>query len=699
MKKQLVFLCVLLLVLSLPGCKKIPQTNSSTPLGKAYNAINKAGSKIDGFSDDCIGYDSQNDMLSIYASPDLDYAALIEIMEDAVGEDKANAIGLFGYADESGNWYPVEELLKAYSLYATKPAKRLKLGVPDGAIGGSVKQPELWRDCLERLDNVDEVEFSEAFSDDNHINYLLDIAAGDMINAPFDTIVVPIPTDLYSYFDLSGLEAFSGIKHLVIGTGMESGFRVKGLGNLDPDQTRIDISLFCGNLDAAEFAYEFRTRGFTVDGVSENPRDDLEQEDARKYDSFVADQEALTALQTGDMDFTDRLEQFLELSTHGTGINLTEPGIQLLQDFYSLAGSEEFVRDMERMCSYDEWLQVQQEHHVDTRLLEAKDLHEYILSRICLDLVDKSSFERFLTDVVDMLPEPGDWCKAEVEVTDSAGNEEEMTALNALMRDYEALLPTANVKTMSGEQRDELLDRIASHGLLWGYHNSRYFTGDAQQDIAMATQLLDEGRASYEDAYGMLISAAGDSIDSFLKATVLWDKAYDGMIVRKYITADNALTINDERLRKERYSQPDPAAAFSGEAKGRKVLFAYDAKDTEELIFPKDAYRWFTDENGSTFRAVPAQNTPGSIDEADLLVIAWITGYEYAGEYTDGTKGYRCISDAYAYDIGTGECIKHLGTVYTEPAESLAAAKKYDVYPNPNQMELYKLIERWLVEG
>ena len=249
MKKQLVFLCVLLLVLSLPGCKKIPQTNSSTPLGKAYNAINKAGSKIDGFSDDCIGYDSQNDMLSIYASPDLDYAALIEIMEDAVGEDKANAIGLFGYADESGNWYPVEELLKAYSLYATKPAKRLKLGVPDGAIGGSVKQPELWRDCLERLDNVDEVEFSEAFSDDKHINYLLDIAAGDMINAPFDTIVVPIPTDLYSYFDLSGLEAFSGIKHLVIGTGMESGFRVKGLGNLDPDQTRIDISLFCGNLD------------------------------------------------------------------------------------------------------------------------------------------------------------------------------------------------------------------------------------------------------------------------------------------------------------------------------------------------------------------------------------------------------------------------------------------------------------------
>ncbi len=51
------------------------------------------------------------------------------------------------------------------------------------------------------------------------------------------------------------------------------------------------------------------------------------------------------------------------------------------------------------------------------------------------------------------------------------------------------------------------------------------------------------------------------------------------------------------------------------------------------------------------------------------------------------------------YDIGTGECVQHLGTVYTEPAESLAAAKKYDVYPNPNQMELYKLLETWLDEG
>ena len=351
------------------------------------------------------------------------------------------------------------------------------------------------------------------------------------------------------------------------------------------------------------------------------------------------------------------------------------------------------------MCSYDEWLQVQQVQYVDARMSEPKEMHEYILARICLKFIGNNDFERFLTDVVEMLPESGDWCKTKVKITDPEGNETERTALDALMQGYEALFPAANKKTLSGEQKAEMLDRIESRGLLSGYHNSKYFTGDAEQDIATAGQLLDEGKAGYEEAYGMMIYAAGDAIDSFLKATVLWDAAYDGTIVRKVRSGGSGLSVNDDRLSRERFTQPDSSTAYSGKANRRKAIFAYEAKDVDELIFPQDAYRWFAGDDGELFRAVPPQNTPESIDDAELLIIAWISGYQYAGDYSDGTKGYRCISDAYAYDIATGECIKHLGTVYTEPPESLAAAEKYDVYPGPDLLALYKLAGSWMSEG
>ena len=689
---------ILMVILSLSGCKKVPQTDSNTALGQAYNAINKAGKKIKGFSKECISYYAMDDKLQLYARPGLDYVALIEVLNEAVGANEANTIGLCRGEDEkTGKGYPVEELLEAYSLHATGQVKRLVLDAPEGSGNGKVEQPKLWRDSLERLEHVAEVQFSEPRMDTNNINYLRDIAEDGKINAPFDTVVVSVSTDQYSYFDLSGTEAFSGLKRLVLGADMDRGFRVKGLEHLDPAQTQIDLTYFSGNLDAAKFAYMFRAQGFTVEGISEDPRDDLNQGDTETYDSFVADQEALTAFRTEEMPFSERLEQYLEISTHFTGIDMTEPGILLLQSFYSLAGTDEFISAIERMCSYDEWLQAQQTHYVDARMIEPGEMHEYILARICLNLIGKDDFERFLTDVVDMLPEDGSWCKATVRVTDSEGNEKEKTALDALMQGYEALRPAANKKTMSGEQEAELLDRIEGRGLLSGYHNSKYFTGNAEQDIATAGQLLDEGKVSYEDAYGMMINAAGDAIDSFLKATVLWDAAYDKAIVRK-VRSGSGLSVSDDRLNRERFIQPDSSIAFSGKANGRKAVFAYEAKDVDELIFPQDAYRWFTDDNGELFRAVPPQNTPESVDDAELLIIAWISGYQYAGDYSDGTKGYRCISDAYAYDIATGECVKHLGTVYTEPPESLAAAEKYDVYPGPDLLTLYKIAGSWMIE-
>ena len=127
----------------------------------------------------------------------------------------------------------------------------------------------------------------------------------------------------------------------------------------------------------------------------------------------------------------------------------------------------------------------------------------------------------------------------------------------------------------------------------------------------------------------------------------------------------------------------------------RKALFAYEVKDQDKLRFPKDAYRWF-EVDGEEFRAILPQNTPSSAEEAELLIIAHLDGYQYAFEYTDGTKGYRGSYSVYVYDITTRECLSYLGTVVSEPGNNLPAATKYDVYPGPNLIELFRLAGDWL---
>ena len=254
--------------------------------------------------------------------------------------------------------------------------------------------------------------------------------------------------------------------------------------------------------------------------------------------------------------------------------------------------------------------------------------------------------------------------------------------------------PLTNKRPLNDDQTAALLDRVDQRGLLWSGYNSRYFTGDAEQDIKTAAQLLDAGRVTHDEAYSMMTHAAGNGMDAFLQAIVQWDKAYDRTIERQYLTSEDPLSVDDERLERSRFTT---TSIHEEPATGRKALFAYEMKDQDDLRFPKDAYRWFN-VDGEEFRAIPPQNTPSSTEEAELLIIARLNGYQYAFDYTDGTKGYRGSYSLHVFDIANGECLGYLGTVVSEPATSLPAGTKYDVYPGPDLIELFKLAGNWLAK-
>lgn len=688
MKKWVSLLLILAIALTLFGCaKKVPQTSAATPAGDAYNLIQKQGKKISGFSSGCVGYRYDSDQLMLYAHPDLDWTALFEIMETALDGREINAVSLNWYkAEAPGNG--IESLLEAFSLNVTSPVKRLELDDPSMS-SGAVAQRSLWRESLERLDFVEEVQFARN-SGENNLDYLEDIADGGTIRASFGAAVVSGRNGIYSATDLSGLKVFSGLKRFVLvgGTG------VRGFESLDPADTQIDLTWFCGDLDAAKLAFNLRLQGFTVIGISDDPRDDLSAEDAEKYDAYAADRQALSALAKDDMTFSERLERLREAAPRAESAELTEAGITLLRDFYALAGTDAFSEYAAQMCSYDDWTEQMLSDTRDQRLQFAKSPHQYLLTRLCIDLSTRD-FERFLAEVVDQLPEAGDWCRAEISVSNTDGGAVKTNALRALMRGYQGILPSGNNQTMSEEQSQEMLDRIDRRGLLWGHLNRRYFTGDAERDIATASALIDAGRVDYEEAYSMLLPGDGDDPDAFLKATTVWDAAYDGSFVRQYPSYDTGLAIEDARFDKTRFARSN-SPDLHGKPEGKKALIAYESRDSDALVFPMDAYRWFEDDDGERFRGVLAANTPASVDEAELLIIAWITDYVYVGDYSDGSKGYRCVSDVYAYDIDTGECVARIGRVIADPPESLAnGGKKYDVYPNPKLLDLFMVTSSW----
>ena len=689
MKKWLSLLLALAITLTLFGCgKKVPQTSADTPAGDAYNLIQKEGRKISGFSSGSVGYRYDSDQLMLYARPDLDWAALFEIMETALDGREINAVSLNRYEFET----PVngiESLLEAFSMNVASPVKRLVLDTPSMS-SGSVAQSALWRESLERLDFVEEVQFTRSMGVDNY-DYLADIADGGMIQAPFDTVVVSASRGgVYGATDLSGLKVLSGLKYIVLIDGAS----VRGVENFDPAETQIDLTCFAGQLDAAKRTFDLRQQGFTVIGISDDPRDDLEPEDAELYDAYEAERLALSALAEDDMTFPERLERFREAAPRAGIEELTNAGIPLLRDFYALAGTDEFPEYAAQMCSYDEWTEQMLSYTNDQRMQFVKSPHQYLLTRLCIDLSNRD-FERFLTEVVDQLPEPGDWCRTEISISDADGETVKTNALRALMRGYQGILPAGNNQTMSEEQSQEMLDRIDGRGLLWGTYNRRHFTGEPERDIATAAELIDAGRVDYEEAYSMLLPGDGDDPDAFLKATTVWDETYDGSFARRYLSYDTGLAIDDARFDKTRFARSN-SPTLMGKPEGRKALIAYESRDSDELVFPMDAYRWFEDDNGERFRGVLAANTPGSAEEVELLIIAWITDYVYVGDYTDGSKGYRCVSDVYAYDIDTGECVASIGTVIADPAEQLAnGGKKYDVYPNPNLLDLFKVTSSW----
>ena len=678
MKKLLMVFLILSIMLPLSACGKTDDV--STPLGEAYNSVNKSKRRIPGYNKDCIVYNSYYDTLELFPCPDMDYAALFGIMEEALAGRKVNTIELHNYTDQG--WEPiVEPMLEAFSLYFHSPLKRLVLPEPRKTIVNKVgpvyrvEQPELWRDSLERLSTVDEVVLGRG---NNIHNYKLfyDIADGDQIQTSFDIVVMPDGFTL----DLSGLEVFSGLKRIMVDKpNVYTLDLVEGFEKLDPAKTQFDLSAYRGGIRAATFAFDLRAAGFTVTGISENPRDDLQEKDLAVYDSFVDDRQSIAMLAAGSTDFSEDLDNYFALSSRRSGRDTLEAGITLLQRFYSLVETDSFLEYLERMSSYDPELEAIP--------------HTYILNEVCQALRHEDDFERFLTDVADRLPMSGSWCKTEISIYSNQNKLIETNAVNALMEGYERFMnPAGNKRSLDEEQTAALLDRIDQHGLLCGGYNSRYFTGDAEQDIKTAAQLLDAGRVTYNEAYSMMTHKAGNGMDAFLQATVQWDEAFDRTVERKYITAEEPLSADDSRLERSRFTS---TSIKEEPAMGRKALFAYEVKDQDGLRFPKDAYRWFN-VDGEEFRGIPPQNTPGSAEEAELLLIARLDGYQYAFEYTDGTKGYRGSYSLHAFDIATGECLGYLGTVVSEPATSLPAGARYDVYPGPDLIELFKLSGNWL---
>ena len=97
-KRGLVFFLVMSVALTVSGCKKVPHTESDTPVGRAFNAIHSERRRIKGYDADCALYDPSGDTLVLSARPDLDCAALFEIIGEAVGDDEINAIHMYeGY--------------------------------------------------------------------------------------------------------------------------------------------------------------------------------------------------------------------------------------------------------------------------------------------------------------------------------------------------------------------------------------------------------------------------------------------------------------------------------------------------------------------------------------------------------------------------------------------------------------------------
>ena len=683
---------VLSIMLSLQGCAK---KGGHTPLEEAYNAVCSAKRKISGFDKDCIRYNSAQDLLEIYAKPDVDYAAMIGIIEKTVAGREVNAIGLYRSGD------PAEALLETFLLNFTAPVKRLELPYPELEYAGKAKdgphveQPQLWRDCLERLDNVAEVTLNGGRGQVCDYSYLYDIAESGTIRIPCSVIVRPNDDGI----NLAGLEALSDLKRLVIdkhrvySTYRIESERIYGFERLDAGITQVDLSSYCGAIEAAKLADKLRTMGFTVTGISDDPRDDLDEQEAAKYDSIIAERQYSKALAKDDMPFDERLDGYLSLSGEISSDMRIETGIALLKSFYALEGTAAFTGALERMCSSDP------DHCTGRDADKENSLHEHILKRVCQGLVTAGEYERFLTEVAGALPANGSWCKTELSLTDKNSGTFETTALFALMAGYERLMTHAgNVpRILEDDQISTLCDALNDRDLLCGYFNSRYLTGDMERDIEAAKRLLDTGRLKDSQAYGLVFGEAGDDLDTFLHTTVLWDEAFGQMEVRKNLTGEKSLSADDDRLDIIHYAKPrtDSSVGYDRMTMGQKVVFAYLPRESETLFFPKDAYRWFSDDYGEIFRAVPPQNTPDSADEAELIIIAW-TSYQYKGDYTDGTKGYSCTAEAYAYEIGTGKCLGYVGSAASQPVSSAPAAKKYDVYASPDLLGLYQVIGRWL---
>lgn len=646
MKKRILAAALLVLLATvLSGCDDHKPVQPDTPLAEAYNAVWEAKRNIAGFDEKCIRYDAGTDSLSLYACPKLDAEALVCVVEAAIAGRAVNQVRICSRTADAAY---SEALLEPFSRLFTADIALLELDKPEMMDGG-VAQPELWRACLARMHNVAELMLPSVKADAEYPSYayLYGITGGEAMFPQYKRVTVYLTSGLN---DLSGMECFSGMERLSL-TAFSGSSRVEAKADVlsaAPSLRTVDIVYGVGTTTMAMLAYELRDRGFAVEGISDDPRDDLKTNTAqRDYEKYLARRQAEAVLAAGDGSFDERFGSLNELMAAGWTDGLAQNALDFLAYFYSLAQTPEFPEYVAKLTYKEK--------------AAGNSKYDLMLSHAA------SRVENCAQRLADALPQGGGWCR-EILDADSVGKDK--SVLDVLM---EPFLMLTGEKYFDGGERKLLKDAIYDKNLITGALLVRYLDRGADDVFALVKRSMQSGTISSEAAYNALLNTAisdkayvvnaPDSLDGTLHAVTLWEREFDAPTRINYALDGWELGYDNSDFANASYV-PDPAAA--GMAAGRTALFAYKTEDAPGLTFTATAYMQLGDDDGNTYRAIPKAYTPQSIEAAELIIIAYRT-YAHAFDYTDGTEGYRCVCDVYAYNIATGECIQYLGKVSNDP--------------------------------
>lgn len=491
MKKCGIILCFTLLifgVITMSGCKK---KGGNTPLEEAYNAIWNSRKDIDGLQDDSYSYDAQTDTLTLVNSPGLDTTALIKVLNDTVAGREVNCIYLeSGHHSDNENSYPMfKEFIDGFNA----PLKRLKLISPV-QIDGSIDNPQLWKESLSSLKNVDELQIS------GNLKFFKDIAGDDMLTVSCNTLVIMVdPLDRY---DFSMLNYISNLNHLCIESYYTSSQlpQIEGIENLDSTKVTINLGAFSGDLECAKLVYKLRSLGFIVEGVPENIRDSLtKSNDAASFDEYSHLCDRYFLLVRGEGSLADRIELCLSI-IRDYDFDLTEASENLLLEIYSQAETSDFPKYVQKICSDD------------SRFSDSP--HVMMLKYIYDHTQDSDKWNDFASEIGNAFPDYGEWCETIVEI-----NGTKTSALSALTNGFSVLINGPNndgrhVYISDPEQADAVYNALDGRGLLNGVNDlSKYATiYDKMNEIDKLSSFLsenaivDEAEDVYPRSYGFCSS-------------------------------------------------------------------------------------------------------------------------------------------------------------------------------------------------